>query len=217
LQIQGATNPNKQLLIGYLADTLNDAGYGTIQATESGVQNTWLSLQPGGGTVAISEGVPITGAPLEIAKGKGNAVADGWATYSSRRWKTNIETLHGALGTIEKLRGVSYDLKSDGKHEIGVIAEEVGAVVPEIVQWEKNGKDAEGVDYSRMVALLIEGMKEQQALIQKQQSQIRAQQKLVKTQQTQITRLSSHVKTIESSLTLGQQAVAEVRTASSLR
>jgi hypothetical protein len=217
LQIQGASNPNKQLLIGYLADNLSDAGYGTIQATESGIRNTWLSLQPVGGTVAIAEAVPITGAPLEIARDNGNAVADGWATYSSRRWKTNIETLHGALGKVEKLRGVSYDLKSNGKHEIGVIAEEVGAVIPEIVQWEKNGKDAESVDYTRMVALLIEGMKEQQALIHKQQALIRVEQRLVKAQQAQITRLSSHVKTIESSLSLGQQAVAEVRTAASIR
>ena len=222
LQIQGASNPNKQLLIGYLADNISDVGYGTIQATDAGVENTWLSLQPVGGTVAIRELVPLTGAPLEVAQGKGNAVADGWATYSSRRWKTNIETLHGSLGKIAKMRGVSYDLKSNGKHEIGVIAEEVGAVVPEIVQWEKNGKDAQSVDYTRMVALLIEGMKEQQALIHKQQSQIRSQQKQIAAQRAQMTQVMSHVKSIESSLSLtrqvvGQQVTAELHTVSSSR
>jgi hypothetical protein len=49
-----------------------------------------------------------------------------------------------------------------GKHEIGVIAKEVGAVVPEVVSYEENGKDARGVDYSRLTALLIEALKQQQ-------------------------------------------------------
>ncbi len=56
----------------------------------------------------------------------GHPVADGWDRFSSRRWKTNIQTLHGALAKVEQLRGVSYDLKDSGKHEVGVIAEEAG-------------------------------------------------------------------------------------------
>jgi hypothetical protein len=38
------------------------------------------------------------------------------------------------------LRGVSYDLKDSGKHEIGVIAEEVGAVVPEVVTTKRTAR-----------------------------------------------------------------------------
>jgi hypothetical protein len=45
---------------------------------------------------------------------------------------------------------------------MGLIAEEVGEVLPEIVAYEENGKDAKGLDYSRLVALLIEAVKEQQ-------------------------------------------------------
>jgi hypothetical protein len=112
---------------------------------------------------------------LTIAQGAGHPLSDGWTTYSSRRWKTNIQTLHGALAKIEQLRGVSYDLKDSGKHEVGVIAEEVGAVVPEVVSYEENGKDARGVDYSRLTALLIEATKEQQREIQQQQAVLRAQ------------------------------------------
>jgi len=79
---------------------------------------------------------------------------------------------------------------------VGVIAEEVGAVVPEIVSWDKNGKDAQGVDYGRLTALLIEATKEQQALIEKQQEQI-------KVQQSQIARITRQVKTIQASLRVG--------------
>ena len=106
---------------------------------------------------------------LTIARGAGHPVSDSWETYSSRRWKTHIKTLPDALSRVERLRGVSYDLKDSGKHEIGVIAEEVGAVVPEVVSYEANGKDASGVDYSRLTALLIEAVKQQQTQIRRLQ------------------------------------------------
>ena len=128
-----------------------------------------------GSSSAVNVGIG-TSAPsnvFTIAQGAGHAISDGWDTYSSRRWKTNIHTLDGALAKVEQLRGVSYDLKATGKHEVGVIAEEVGAVVPEVVSWEKNGKDAQGVDYSRLTALLIEAVKQQQREIRSQTTDIR--------------------------------------------
>ena len=125
------------------------------------------------GKVGIASSSPTN--ILTVGQGKGSALADGWTTYSSRRWKTNIETLPDALAKVEQLRGVSYDLKDSGKHEIGVIAEEVGRVLPEVVSYEDNGKDARGVDYSRLTALLIEAVKQQERQIQKQQRQIDAQ------------------------------------------
>ncbi|HUA15329.1 MAG TPA: tail fiber domain-containing protein [Verrucomicrobiae bacterium] len=134
---------------------------------------------------------------FQIGQGKGNAYADGWSTYSSRRWKTNIRTLPDALARVEQLRGVSYDLKGGGKHEIGLIAEEVGQVVPEVVSFEANGKDAQGVDYSRLTALLIEATKEQQ--------------KLIHQQQLQIARLQSQMRTIQASLKTSRRNGSEVR------
>jgi hypothetical protein len=138
------------------------------------------------GRVGIGAASPLVTHSLTIGQNTGHTIADSWDTYSSRRWKTNIQTLQGALAKVEHLRGVSYDLKESGKHEVGVIAEEVGAVVPEIVSWDENGKDARGVDYSRLTALLIEATKEQQALIQRQQAQIKAQQAAAEVQQAQI-------------------------------
>jgi hypothetical protein len=151
------------------------------------------------GQVKVGIGTATPANVFTIAQGAGPAVADGWNVYSSRRWKTNIETLHDALGKIEQLRGVSYELKANGKHEVGVIAEEVGAVVPEVVTWDQNGKDAQSVDYSRLTALLIEATKEQQALIEQQQEQI--------------AQLISQVKTIQTSLSTSGRSDSELRTA----
>jgi hypothetical protein len=90
----------------------------------------------------------------------GRGLANRWDTYSSRRWKTNIQTIQGALDSVERLRGVSFDWKQNGAHDIGLIAEEVGEVIPEIVTYEENGKDAKALDYARLAPLLVEAVKE---------------------------------------------------------
>ena len=41
--------------------------------------------------------------------------------------------LNGALDKVERLRGVSFDWKTTGKHDVGLIAEEVAQVLPEVV------------------------------------------------------------------------------------
>ena len=111
--------------------------------------------------INASNGVGInTNAPSEALHVNGNALADAHTTPSSRRWKTNIQTIDNALETVQKLRGVTYDWKETGKHDIGLVAEEVGAVIPEIVEYEENGVDAKSVDYPRLVAVLIEAVKD---------------------------------------------------------
>jgi hypothetical protein len=168
----------------------------------------------GTGNYAVKVGIGTTTPSniLTIAQGAGHPVSDSWETYSSRRWKTNIHSLRNALNTVEQLRGVSYDLKDSGRHEIGVIAEEVGAVVPEVVTFEENGKDARGVDYSRLTALLIEATKEQQAVIQKQQEQIQVQQAQMKAQQTRIDHLTQQMKTVQATLKANGSTNAAIRT-----
>jgi hypothetical protein len=52
------------------------------------------------------------------------------------------------------------------------VAEEVAPVVPEVVSFEQNGKDAKSVDYGRIAALLIEAIKEQQKEIKELKAQI---------------------------------------------
>jgi hypothetical protein len=166
----------------------------------------------GTGQFAVKVGIGTTTPAnvFTIGRGAGTAISDGWSTYSSRRWKTNIHVLHGALEKVRELRGVSYDLKGTNRHEIGVVAEEVGAVVPEVVTWSEDRKKAEGVDYSRLTALLIEATKEQQALIEQQQRQI-------KDQEMRIVQLTSQVKEIQAVLETSKAAGAESHTAAALQ
>jgi hypothetical protein len=99
-------------------------------------------------------------------------IADSWTVYSSQRWKTNVTTLVDSLAVIKQLRGVSFKWKETGRHDIGLIAEEVGHVLPDLVTYEENGIDAQGLDYSRIVPILIEAIKSQQAQIELLQKQV---------------------------------------------
>jgi len=80
---------------------------------------------------------------------------------SSIRWKTNVVEIDNPLEKLAELRGVYFDWDEEhgGLHDIGCIAEEVGKILPEIVVYEENGIDADGMDYSKLTPILIEAIK----------------------------------------------------------
>ena len=102
----------------------------------------------------------------------GQIKASSFLSYSSRRYKKNIKKLENPLKVIQSLEGVSYDWKNSGQNDFGFIAEDVGQILPGIVQWEDNGKDATGIDYSRIISYLVEAVKEQQTQIEKLNQQL---------------------------------------------
>ena len=98
--------------------------------------------------------------PTEKVSVTGNLELDGALTEASTmRIKTNIETLESPLDKISKLRGVSYNLKKNNEPSIGMIAEEVEEVFPELVSKDDSGK-ASAMSYGRMTAVLLEAIKE---------------------------------------------------------
>ena len=98
--------------------------------------------------------------------GYGISAANGFYNYSDQRWKNEIKPLDNSLNKIAALRGVSYEWKRDefpDKNfskgtQIGLIAQEVEEVFPELVHTEKEGYKS--VSYSNLVAPLIEAVKE---------------------------------------------------------
>lgn len=158
---------------------LNDYAWIDAVLTGNTVSDLYFSVQGPGeilrlaGTGNVGIGTSGPSNILTVAQGRGDVLADGYATYSSARWKTKIHTLRDALEKVEKLRGVSYSRVDNGKPEIGVIAEEVDAVIPQVVSHDPKSNEALGVDYSRLSALLIEAVKSQQAEIDQLKAQVR--------------------------------------------
>ena len=94
----------------------------------------------------------------------GTVTATGNITaYSDISLKENIETIPNALDKVLNLRGVEFDRKdlSDKPHQIGVIAQEVEEVIPEVVLTNEEG--IKSVAYGNLVGLLIESIKELKA------------------------------------------------------
>lgn len=91
--------------------------------------------------------------------------SDGTLTTSTsdERLKTNIVSLEDSLNKIKQLRGVKYNWTEEpnGDVKIGLIAQEVSKIVPELTFVNKNSEEKYmGVHYDNVVALLIEGIKE---------------------------------------------------------
>ena len=89
-----------------------------------------------------------------------NATFSGTITEnSSLRYKENIEDIKYGLDKVLQMRGVTYNKKSTGEKEIGVIAEEINEILPEVVLKNEQG-EVDSVSYARLTAVLIEAVKE---------------------------------------------------------
>jgi hypothetical protein len=168
--------------VGVVGDSASSdpSGAGVFGMNKSPTGNTrgvWgeVSSPTGYGVIGINSsqtgyGVYSNGR-FEVAQSF-TALADSWSTRSSRRWKTQITPIEGALDIVKHLKGVHFAWKDSGKPDIGLIAEDVGEVIPEIVQYDENRRDAKSIDYGRIVSVLIEAVKEQQKEIDALRSEL---------------------------------------------
>jgi hypothetical protein len=137
----------------------------------------------------------------------GPAHASSFPTSSDSRLKKNVKKLSDVLEKLEKIRGVSFEWnelykslgRSTDRREIGVIAQEVEAVFPELVTtWGEENYRA--VDYGRLTAVLIEAVKEQQKIINEQSSKIVAQQKVINEQGSRLADMEAKMVKFEAAL-----------------
>lgn len=92
---------------------------------------------------------------------------------SDERLKDNLTPIGSAIDKINQIGGYEFDWNSDSEHsghDVGVIAQEIEKVLPEVVAERKNGYLA--VRYEKIVALLIQAIKEQQLQIDELKSKL---------------------------------------------
>jgi hypothetical protein len=119
-----------------------------------------------GGATSIAGNLSVTGAIT--------ATSDITAFHSSdRRLKENIIPISSAVDKVKRIGGYEFDWnnKSDFEgHDVGVIAQEIESVLPEVVANRDSGYKA--VRYEKIVPLLIEAIKEQQLQIEELKSKL---------------------------------------------
>lgn len=118
----------------------------------SGVNSTSVST----GALVVNGGVGISGT-LHV---------QNLIETSSIAFKENINPLENPLKSVLQLNGVSYNRKNTNEKEVGLIAEDVNSVIPELVSKDNDGNPY-GVNYSKLVAYLIESIKDLQGQIDK--------------------------------------------------
>jgi hypothetical protein len=157
---------------GYAVNNSNTA---SLQAYSTGNNSAFMSFHRGG-YYAINMGLDqdnvfriggwSAGASRLQLDMSGNLTMAGDITaFSDARVKENVKTIENALSKTLALRGVSYNRtdSEDKKTKIGVIAQEVLKVIPEVVNQDNDGMY--NVSYGNLGGLFIEAIKEQQAQI----------------------------------------------------
>ena len=108
----------------------------------------------------------------------GDALSDGIWSTSDLKWKMNILELNDVLPDINKLRPVTYDWRVDeypdrhfsNRIQIGLIAQELEEVFPELVKTDEKGNKA--ISYEKLSVLLLKSIQEQQQQIEEMKNEI---------------------------------------------
>lgn len=160
------------------------AGYQANLVSGSNIKTLNGNSLLGSGNITISGGATIqneTASSLNFYPGMAGAATGNWTTayvtsnkfyfvpntgtlhctefqsLSDARQKDNVETIIDALGVINKLRGVNFNWKENGKASSGVIAQEVEEVLPFLVDTNEEG--VKSVNYDAIIGYLIEAVK----------------------------------------------------------
>ena len=131
----------------------------------TGCNITALSNILGGWDLTIYRN--ITATTGNITATAGNVYGVDVIATSDLRLKTNIVTIDSPLEKISAMRGVYFHKISDSTiRKVGVIAQEIETVLPEVVFTDDTEEKMKGVSYGNITSILIEGMKAQQSSIQ---------------------------------------------------
>jgi hypothetical protein len=157
--------------IGYLSSVTNyfstSVGTDTAIQIQVGASPVYPMTFLANGTTQISGPLTLTGTAtpglgyyLTCMDTVGTAQWQVPGSVSDARRKTNVRPLEGAAQILEGIRGVRFEWLTGG-HDVGVIAQEVAAVLPEAV----HGSDPLVVEYIKIIPVLIEVVKELRARV----------------------------------------------------
>jgi hypothetical protein len=133
---------------------------------------TSMTVKSGGILIADAGSLDVYSKGMLVSGGMtlwgSSSLQTGYSTFSDQRLKQNVTQLTNSLDMINQLRGVSYNWKNgdqlpykfDNKKHIGMIAQEVQEVIPDVV--ESMGEDGSflGLRYGELIPLVIEAIRD---------------------------------------------------------
>jgi len=159
--------------VAYRSQTSTGLYFGTNYCGLSIAGVSRFFLNANGVRIDDAIGVNVNASSTDGRIDAGNDIV----AYSSsdRRWKENIKPIENALDKVSKIGGYEFDWKElteeekvtqhgNEGHDVGVIAQEIEEILPEVVTTRENGY--KGVKYEKIVPLLIESIKDLKAEIE---------------------------------------------------
>ena len=170
----GTTNPTSKLHVvggakitgvlttGQIADSNSSVGTAASVLSSTGSGLSWVANS--GGDV-VDDTSPELGGYLDLNSkgiyGVGVITATDFNSTSDIKLKSNIQPIDDPLAKVIQIEGVSFNWKENNIPALGVIADQVQEIIPELVR----GDDPKTVNYNGLIGLLIEAVKEQQTQI----------------------------------------------------
>ena len=135
----------------YIKQYFNNAGTSLMISANTSITTAVRFIEMAGGTDVFTFNMQT-----------GNFTATGDVeSNSDERLKENIETIENALEKVSNMRGVYFDMKArPGVRKVGLIAQEVEKVLPEVVSTDPDKDNIKSVAYANVVGLLVEAIKE---------------------------------------------------------
>ena len=112
-------------------------------------------------------GSSVTALTIDMSAAGAATFNNDVTAFSDRRLKTDIEPITNALPKVMQMQGVYYKRNDveDAREQVGVIAQDMEAIVPEVVLTADDDMQTKSVDYGKLCAVLIESIKELKAEI----------------------------------------------------
>lgn len=187
--LENATTGTYNACFGYRAgDQITTGSKNTILGAYNGNQGG-VDIRTASNHIVISDG---DGTPRQFHNASGhfyltsintgagtNALrysnVTGQVTYdtSSLRYKDNVRDSVYGLSHVLQMRSTQFEYKDDGRSDVGLIAEELQPIIPELVGIDKQGR-ADSVSYDRMVSVLVKAIQELNAKVEAQAAEIAA-------------------------------------------
>jgi hypothetical protein len=176
------TNLNSSLLGGYpssLTNVINTvpvrnaSGFivGNLQGNST-TTTTATNVVGGSGRVLFNNATNTTTTSANLTFDGTNLTVAGFVeSTSDEKLKTNVKTIENGLEKVLSLRGVEYDRVDIDSHQIGVIAQEVEKIIPEVVSTNTE-TGTKSVAYGNLVGVLIEAIKDLKVEITELKSEI---------------------------------------------
>ena len=129
-------------------------------AYTNGTDGWWRSNgQAGWYSATYSVGIYATQAGWVQTYNSAGILANAFQQVSDARLKNNIIDSKYGLAEVLQLRSVEYDKQSDGKHDVGLIAQEVESIIPEFV-FTSETDGMKSINYAQMVSVLVKAVQE---------------------------------------------------------